>query len=663
MSNSDIHKQITTAGLLTTLGIVFGDIGTSPLYVMKAIVGDKPITEDLILGALSCVFWTLTLVTTFKYIYLTLQADNNGEGGIFSLYALVRKRRKWLYIPAVIGASTLFADGIITPPISVSSAVEGLHIVSPDLPVMPIVIAIITLLFMFQRFGTKVVGVAFGPIMIVWFTALAALGFNQFMHNPGILRALNPVYAFNLLTDTPGGFFLLGAVFLATTGADALYSDLGHCGRKNVRLAWALVKPALLLNYFGQGAWLLSLPDGKLNGLNPFYEIMPGWFFWPGIVIATLATIIASQAMITGAFTLMSEAVSLNFYPKVNIKFPSDIKGQVYIPSINWILWAGCIAVVLYFQESERMESAYGFNITVTMLMTSVLMTFYLSTIRNFPWYLTTLLIFVFISVELAFSAANIIKLKESWMFLLIVFAMQFVMFIWYTARKRLSRFISFVDLKQHLPTLIALSQDQSIAKYATHLIYLTKANNFNEIERRIFYSIISRNPKRADVYWFIHIDRTDEPYTMEFEVRELVDDNVIRIDFRLGFRIQPRVNVLFRHVIEHLVANNELDITSRYESLKGYNLPADFKFVLQSRFLSVENEFSVMDGFILNTYFSIKRLAQTDAKAFGLDTSDVVNENIPMIIQPSGKVALQRVRLQVDDTADAKGEAPPPHP
>lgn len=644
MSNSDIHKRITTAGLLTTLGIIFGDIGTSPLYVMKAIVGERPITEDLILGALSCVFWTLTLVTTFKYIFLTLQADNNGEGGIFALYALVRKRRKWLYIPAVIGASTLFADGIITPPISVSSAVEGLHIVNPDLPVMPIVIVIITLLFMFQRFGTKVVGVAFGPIMITWFSTLAILGAAQFVQNPGILRALNPVYAYNLLANFPGGFFLLGAVFLATTGADALYSDLGHCGRKNIRLAWTFVKPALLLNYFGQGAWLLSLPAGKLNGLNPFYEIMPDWFFWFGIVIATLATIIASQAMITGAFTLMSEAVSLNFYPKINIKFPTDIKGQVYIPSINWLLWAGCIVVVLYFQKSEQMESAYGFNITVTMIMTSTLMIFYLAKIRNFPWYVTALLITLFLTVELAFSAANIVKLKESWMFLLIVFAMQFVMFVWYSARKRLSRFISFVDLKQHLPTLMALSQDPSISKYATHLIYLTKANNKDEIERRILYSIISRNPKRADVYWFIHIDRTDDPYTMEFEVNELVNDKVIRVDFRLGFRIQPRVNVLFRHVIEHLVANNELDITSRYESLKGYNLPADFKFVLQHRFLSVENEFSVMNGFILNTYFSIKRLAQSDAKAFGLDTSDVVDEKIPLIIQPSGTVALKRV-------------------
>jgi KUP system potassium uptake protein len=647
MSNSDIHKRITTAGLLTTLGIIFGDIGTSPLYVMKAIVGDKLITEDLILGALSCVFWTLSLVTTFKYIFLTLKADNNGEGGIFSLYALVRRHRKWLYIPAVIGASTLFADGIITPPISVSSAVEGLHIVNPDLPVMPIVIAIITLLFFFQRFGTKVVGVAFGPIMIVWFSTLAILGISHFIQNPGIIRAINPVYAINLLLDTPGGFFLLGAVFLATTGADALYSDLGHCGRKNIRVAWTFVKPALLIHYFGQGAWLLSLPSHKLNGLNPFYELMPDWFFWPGIVIATLATIIASQAMITGAFTLMSEAVSLNFYPKIKIKFPSDIKGQVYIPSINWILWAGCIAVVLYFQKSEHMETAYGFNITITMLMTSILLTFYLAKIRNFPWYLTATLITLFVVIEFAFSAANVVKLKESWMFMLIVFGMQFVMFIWYSARKRLSRFISFIDLQQHLPTLISLSHDPTISKYATHLIYLTKANNHTEIERRILYSIISRNPKRADVYWFIHIDRTDEPYTMEFEVRELINDKVIRVDFRLGFRIQPRVNVLFRHVIEHLVANKELDITSRYESLKGYNLPADFKFVLQSRFLSFENEFTFFDGFVLNAYFSIKRLAQSDAKAFGLDTSDVVDEKIPLIIQPSGSVALKRVDVE----------------
>ena len=653
MSSTDIHKKITVAGLFTTLGIIFGDIGTSPLYVMKAIVGESPITEELILGALSCVFWTLTLQTTFKYIYLTLQADNKGEGGIFSLYALVRKRRKWLYIPAIIGASTLFADGIITPPISVSSAVEGLHIINPEIPVMPIVIVIITLLFTFQRFGTKVVGAAFGPIMLTWFTTLAVLGISQFVERPDIIRALNPMYAYDLLVKHPGGFFLLGAVFLATTGADALYSDLGHCGRKNIRLAWTFVKPALLLNYFGQGAWLLSLPSGYLQGLNPFYEIMPPWFFWFGITIATLATIIASQAMITGAFTLMSEAVSLNFYPRINIKFPSDIKGQVYIPSINWLLWAGCIAVVFYFQESKYMESAYGFNITITMMMTSILMGFYLSKVRNWPIYLVALLMVLFFTVEIAFSAANIVKIKESWMFLLIVFAMQFVMFTWFLARKRLSRFISFVNLSEHLPTLMSLTKDRSVSKYATHLIYLTKADDPAQLERRILYSIINRNPKRADVYWFIHLDRTDEPYTLEYEVRELVNDNVIRVDFRIGFRIQPRVNVLFRKVIEELVANKELDITSRYESLKGYNLPADFKFVIQQRFLSVENEFSFADGFILKSYFALKGLAQSDAKAFGLDTSDVVNEKIPLILQPFGSVVLKRIHVPMPQQPD----------
>jgi KUP system potassium uptake protein len=650
MSYSDIHKKVTAAGLLTSMGIIFGDIGTSPLYVMKAIVGDREITEELIFGALSCVFWTLTIQTTFKYIFLTLNADNKGEGGIFSLYALVRRKKKWLYLPAVIGACTLFADGIITPPISVSSAVEGLHIVNKDIPVVPIVITIISLLFISQRFGTKVMGAAFGPIMLVWFSILAVLGFSSVIHNPGVFAAINPVYAFELLSKYPNGFFLLGAVFLATTGADALYSDLGHCGRKNIRVAWAFVKPALLLNYFGQGALILGLLDKgqtKLNGLNPFFELLPSWFFWPGLIVATLATIIASQAMITGAFTLMSEAVSLNFYPRINIKFPSDIKGQVYIPSINWILYTGCIAVVLYFRESSQMESAYGFNITVTMIMTTCLMAYYLATVKKWPLLVVLPLILLFLSIEFSFSAANIIKLKESYMFLLIVFAMLFVMLIWFHARKRINRLISFVDLADHLPTLVSLSTDKGIHKYATHLVYLTKADMHEQIERRILYSIINRNPKRADVYWFIHIERTDEPHTMEYSVLELVNDNVIRVNFRLGFRIQPRVNVLFRKVIEELVANNELDITSRYESLKGYSLAADFKFVIQKRFLSVENEFSFLDGFILNSYFFVLSLAQSDAKAFGLDTSDVSIEKIPLIIQPASSVVLTRVPAQ----------------
>ncbi len=641
------HKRFSVAGTLVALGIIYGDIGTSPLYVLKAVVGEHQITEQLVLGALSCIFWTLTLQTTFKYIFLTLQADNRGEGGIFSLYSLVHRYGKWLYFPAFIGAGALLGDGMITPPISVSSAIEGLKIIRPDIPVIPIVITIITLLFAFQRFGTKIVGFSFGPIMLVWFAMLAAWGIHNLVSNPHVFVALSPQYAYDFLVHYPGGFWLLGAVFLATTGAEALYSDLGHCGRKNIRISWTFVKLALVLNYFGQGAWMLNLNQSFLNDLNPFYEMMPRWFLIFGIMIATGAAIIASQALISGSFTLISEAVSLHFWPKVAIKFPTNVKGQIFIPSINWILWAGCVATVIYFKESEHMEAAYGFAITVAMLMTSLLMFFYMRHIKKFPLWLVSIIVFVFLSVEISFFIANIVKLKEAWMFLFVIFGIIFTMFIWYKARKITNRFLNFVPLDEHIPTLVELSQDTSISKYSTHLIYLTKADFARDIEQSIIYSIFSHNPKRADIYWFVHIDRVDEPYTMEYTVEEIVNDKIIRIDFKLGFRIQPRVNKLFKKVIEEMVAKRELDIKSRYDSLSKYDIHADFRFVILERFLSIENELSAKDDFILNAYFGIREMAQSDIKAFGLDSTDVAIEKIPLVVTPPAHFELTRRPLR----------------
>lgn len=639
-----LHKKLTAAGVLVTLGIIFGDIGTSPLYVMKAIIGNRLVDSTIILGGLSCVFWTLTLQTTFKYIFLTLEADNKGEGGIFSLYALVHRRARWLYIPVIIGAGTLLADGILTPPITVMSAIEGLHLINPSIPVIPIVLTIITLLFIFQRLGTKVVGSMFGPIMALWFSMLAILGMNQILTYPQVLHALNPKYAISLLINYPGGFWLLGAVFLATTGAEALYSDLGHCGRKNVRVAWIFVKSALVLNYLGQGAWLMQHAGTTLNGLNPFYEIMPGWFLWIGIGLATLATIIASQALITGSFTLISEAILLNFWPRVAIRFPSNIKGQLYIPSINWMMWAGCMWTVLYFETSTHMEAAYGFAITIAMLMTTTMMGYYLRAIKKFPLWLVVLIISIFATVELTFFIANVVKLKERLWFLVFGIGIIIVMYIWFKSKKILKQFISFVPIKENIPLLVSLSNDESVNKYAKHLVYLTKSGNSTMIEQRIINSIFSRNPKRADFYWLIHIDLADDPYTMEYSVQELVNDKIIRVTFKLGFRIQPRVNVLFRKVIEEMVSNNELDLKTRHSLEDKYHLPADFKFVVIERFLSIENELCFKDNFLLHAYFELKHFALPTTKAFGLDTSDVITEKVPLIISPISNVNLKRV-------------------
>jgi len=647
-------KKLSAAGMLITLGIIFGDIGTSPLYTFQTLLLEGGTSSrDFVFGAISCVFWTLTLQTTFKYIFITLQADNHGEGGIFSLYALVRRYGKWLAIPAIIGAGTLLADGIITPPISVASAIEGLGAVprlskimipGSDL-ILGIVIGIIVLLFLFQQFGTKVVGGAFGPVMLVWFVMIGTLGFVQVAHDPSVLKALSPYYGAKMLMDHPGGFWLLGAVFLCTTGAEALYSDLGHCGRKNIQVTWIFVKTALLLNYLGQGAWVLA-QTAKPNfvSVNPFYAIVPGWFLIPSVIIATFATIIASQALISGSFTLISEAISMNLWPRITVKYPSNIRGQIYIPAINWVLCFGCVAVVLYFQTVEHMTAAYGFSITIAMLMTTLLMAYYMRYKRHWPLWIVVIILCIFVTVESSFFVANSIKIVKRLFFLVFEFGLIFTMYVWFKARKITNRFLHFVDLKDQIPLLHALSADEGVSKYATHLIYLTKANNAKQIEQKIMYSILSRKPKRADTYWFLHIERMDDPYTMEYSVEELEPGKIIRIEFRLGFRIQPRINVLFRKVVEDMVHRNEVDILSRYESLRKFNQTADFQFVIIEKFLSYNNEFSIKESFILNSYFAIRRIAQTEAKAFGLDTSETRVEKIPLIVKPVTNIVLKRV-------------------
>ena len=650
-------KKVSFAGLLITLGIIFGDIGTSPLYTFQTILKEGgPATEDLVLGAISCVFWTLTLQTTFKYILITLQADNNGEGGIFSLYALVRRYGKKLMFPAMIGAGTLLADGIITPPISVTSAIEGLNgvkglegtIVPGNHLVMGLVLTILVMLFIFQRFGAKVVGWSFGPIMFLWFMMLGLLGINQILHYPQIFKALNPIYGFRLLTLHPRGFWLLGAVFLCTTGAEALYSDLGHCGRRNIQVSWIFVKTTLVLNYLGQGAWVLLQHNQNLGDINPFFEIVPHGYLLPSIILATMATIIASQALISGSFTLISEAISLNFWPKVRVKFPTTVRGQIYIPSINWILCVGCILVVLYFRTSEAMTAAYGFSITIAMLMTTILVYYFMRYVKHYPMWIIIIIMIVFLSVESSFFVANAVKIVKRLFFLVFEIGLIFTMYVWYRARKITNRFLSFVNMKEYLPLLDDLSKDETITKFATHAIFLTKANNTFQIEERIIYSIFSRKPKRADIYWFVHVERTDQPYTMEYTVEELKKDKVIRVEFRLGFRVQPRINLMMRKVVKEMVTNNELDMTSPYPSLSKHNLAADFVFVILETFLSSDNEFAAGDGFILNSYFFLKHLALSDDKSFGLDTSETRVEKIPMVVHPFSKMELKRTYFKI---------------
>ncbi len=643
-----INSKVTTGTLLVALGIIYGDIGTSPLYVLKAIIGERPISETIVYGGISCVFWTITFLTTIKYIILTLRADNNGEGGIFSLYSLVRRYGKVLIFPTMIGAAALLADGIITPPISVSSAVEGLTNVKvlKDLPTVPIVIAILSVLFFFQRFGTHKVGRVFGPAMLVWFTMLSILGIVQILEHPQIVKALNPVYAVNFLFGYPGSFVLLGGVFLATTGAEALYADLGHCGIRNIRITWIGVKTALILNYMGQAAWIMTLGENAtLNSRNPFFEIMPPWFLIIGILIATAATIIASQAMISGSYTLISEAMSLNFWPRVAIRQPSEIKGQIYIPSINLLLWGGCVFMVLHFDDSTHMEAAYGLAITITMLVTTYLLSYYLRFRLKWNKSAVGILLLLFASIEITFFLANVNKFADGgYITLIISLGFIIVMYSVFYGRKITNRLTVFVDIGKYAKTIKELSADENIPEYATHLIYLTKADLRQQVEQKIINSILAKKPKRADVYWFVHLNRTDEPYTLSYDVSELIDDTIIKVNINVGFRVQPRTELYFRMIVQELMTKKELNLHERPDGSNKYNNEPDFKFVVLEKFLSVENEFTLREGLLLSCYFFLKRLSLSDETFFGLDKSDVEIEYSPLIYHPTPDVELIRL-------------------
>lgn len=640
------NHPLSAAGILISLGIIYGDIGTSPLYVFKAIIGTRIISEELVLGGVSCVFWTLTLITTFKYVYLALNADNKGEGGIFALYALVRRyKATWVIFPAIIGCATLIADGFITPSISISSAVEGLKIVYPHIPTVPIVIVILGLLFFFQQFGTNILGKAFGPIMMIWFFIIGGLGLMKLIPHPEVLRAINPVYAWNLLVNYPEGFWLLGEVFLCTTGAEALYSDLGHCGKPNIRVGWIFVSITLLLNYFGQAAWLLSHEGTTLNGSIPFYSLVPNNFpvFIVSIVVATMAAIIASQAVISGTFTLVNEAMKLKLWPITRVRYPSQIKGQVYIPAINWILMIGTILVVYIFKESSAMEGAYGLAIILNMMMTTTLLVFYFSTAKH-SRIRTAGIAFLFFTFETLFLISNFHKFEQGgWFTYTIAFIFFAMMFVLLKARTIRERHTEFVDLKHYVPMLQDLQADASIPKDATHLVYMAMANSKRYIDSNIIYSIFKKRPKRADVYWFIHVDTVDSPYTSKYSVDTIIPKKCFFVRIKLGFKANHRVNLLFNKILRDLAETSEVDLLSHYDSLNKHSMPADFKFIMLHSLASVDSEVSSFDNLMIQGYRYIKKHSLSTEEMYGLELANVEVENVPIMIGPPAKVRIKR--------------------
>lgn len=641
---------MSTAGVLVSLGIIYGDIGTSPLYVFKAIVGESIITADLVLGGVSCVFWTLTLITTIKYVYLALNADNKGEGGIFALYALVRRyKAKWVVYLAIIGCATLISDGFITPAISISSAIEGLTINNPNVPTVPIVIIILILLFFFQQFGTSVVGKTFGPIMMVWFLTLATFGIIHLAQNLSVLKALNPAYAINLLVNYPGGFWLLGAVFLCTTGAEALYSDLGHCGKKNIRVGWSFVKICLLINYFGQAAWLLTLEGSPLNGQIPFYAIVPDGFLIFSIVIATMAAVIASQALISGTFTLVNEAMKLKLWPSTKVRYPSQIKGQIYLPTINWILLGGTILVVLIFRESSAMEGAYGLAITFDMLMTTTLLVYFFTTAKK-SRLRSTILALVFFSLEGMFLISNLSKFQHGgWFTFMIAMFFFGLMFTLVKARGLRDRHTEFVDIKHYIPLIQDLQADTTIPKEATNLVYMSVADSKRSIDSNIIYSIFKKRPKRADVYWFIHVDTVDSPYTSKYSVDTIIPKKCFFIRIKLGFKSDHRVNILFNMILHEMAENAEIDLVSHYDSLKKHSMPADFKFIILHSLASIDSEISTFDSLIIQGYRFIKKFSLSTEELYGLELANVEVERVPIMVGPTAKVRIKREKSEIE--------------
>ena len=639
-------KKLSFAGVLVTLGIVFGDLGTSPLYTMRAIIagGAGNFNELLIYGGLSCIFWTLTLSTTIKYIVITLRADNNGEGGIFALFALIKQKPTWAAVLTMIGGAALLADGVITPSITVTSSIEGLRLFNPDIPVVPIVLLILGVIFFIQQFGTNFVGSSFGPIMVIWFSTLGILGFSQLALHPDILRAVNPVYAFRFLTEYPGGFILLGAVFLCTTGVAALYADLGHCGRENIRVSWIFVKTALLLNYFGQGAWLMRHIESGAY-VNPFFEIMPKWFLLPGVILATAAAIIASQAIISGSFTLLSEAVSLNFWPKIRVLQPTFVRGQVYLPFVNWFLWIACSTVVFSFQESNNMNAAYGLAIIITEIMTTILLSYYLYQ-KGLNHRLVLLLLMVYLTIEGSFLIANLHKFSYGGWFTLLLASLYFIiMFGWYFGRRLKNRYVTFTNLSNYIELFKDLSKDNSVPKTATNLVYIIKANRPDQVESKVIYSIFHKQPKRADTYWFLHVDRSDEPNKFEYQITKIIPGLLVRVDFHIGFKVEPKINLYFKEVLGDMIESGEIKLESSFVSLRKHSLPADFKYVLIDRVMPRDYNLSSLENFTLTLHSLSRLLCISDVKALQLDSCNTIEEQVPITIDQPISLRIKRIQ------------------
>ncbi|ULG72842.1 KUP/HAK/KT family potassium transporter [Macrococcus brunensis] len=656
MKTENTSNRFKLAMMLVAIGIVYGDIGTSPLYVMKAVVetngGMEAMTEQYIIGCLSLIIWTITLLTTIKYVLIAMCADNHGEGGIFSLYTLVRKRRNWLIVPAVIGGAALLADGILTPAVTVTSAIEGIQeipglkdsLLSEQKYILAIVITIITLIFFAQRFGTGSIGKIFGPFMLVWFSMLGIFGIFNLTTDLTVLRALNPLYGIEILFDDSNkmGLMILGTVFLATTGAEALYSDMGHVGKGAIYRTWPFVKLMLLLNYFGQCAWIIErvkTRDFKAGEvINPFFQIMPDSFIFIGVMIATGAAIIASQALISGSFTLVSEAIHLRLMPKVDIKYPSTIKGQMYIPSVTFFIWLLCIMVVLYFQTSVHMEAAYGLSITVTMMMSTILLWHYLIQ-RKHNAAIVTLVIGFFLMLEAAFFISSLAKFMHGgYIAVLISLAIALLMVVWYKGYQIKDRRTYDINIDLFKGQLEQLSQDKRFPKYATNLVYLSTTADMKMAEKQIFKSILDGIPKRADIYWIVNVKVSDQPFQVNYQIEDFGTDNVFKVQLILGFRMHQNVNLYIKQIAAMMLKKGCIAEQHRTYGTNPTLKLADFTYIILQDDLPIDAKIAWRDRLIVETKIFIKKFTASPIRWFELPSNEVHYETVP-ISMPVNKV------------------------
>ena len=644
-------KKFSFAMFLVTIGIVYGDIGTSPMYVMKSIIegngGLSEVSRELIIGSMSLVIWTVTLLTTIKYVVIAMKADNCGEGGIFALYSLVKKCGKWLIFPAMIGGAALLADGVLTPAVTVTTAIEGLR----SIPVMDkllgegqtivliITLSIILVLFFVQRAGTSRIGKCFGPVMLAWFLFLGCVGLINIFNDFSVLKAFNPIYAVKLLVSpcNKKGFMILGSIFLAATGAEALYSDMGHVGRENIYFSWPFVKICLILNYLGQGAWIIgNCGDAELRAIedmNPFFMMLPESMRPVAIVMSAAAAIIASQALITGSYTLVSEAVRLDLMPHLKVQYPSDTKGQIYIGAVNSVLWVGCTLVVLYFKTSARMEAAYGLAITVTMLMTTLLLSVYLGRVRN-KKILSVVMLVVFGAIECVFFVSSLSKfLIGGYITVLIALLILLIMIVWHRGTELEEKYSVSLNPVDYLTNLKNLRSDNSIPKVADNLVYIESPTEDGGMDRDILYSILDKDLKRASAYWFISVHVADDPNMMNYSVQTYGTDFVYRVRLDLGYKTEQCVNVYLRQIIGDLLESGEMPAQERKYSIYGKSNVGNFKFCILKKSVPSGSELSTVDSVVLKTKYAIRHIAGSKAKWYGLDTSSQIIEMVPLIV------------------------------